>query len=150
MQLYCYYYITMLLLNSLKFIFKTSNDFQSYMWLFSIYDFVFFFFLYFCLACLFVILPSFRIILVCVIVYVLIVSYFLRRVSVFVVSVRLTEDWRASNRVLISLTLRSISGSVCMCVIMGDVIDLDRQIEQLRRCELIKENEVKALCAKAR
>uniref|UniRef100_A0A8C2JGZ4 Protein phosphatase 4 catalytic subunit n=1 Tax=Cyprinus carpio TaxID=7962 RepID=A0A8C2JGZ4_CYPCA len=33
---------------------------------------------------------------------------------------------------------------------MGDVIDLDRQIEQLRRCELIKENEVKALCAKAR
>ncbi|KTF85545.1 hypothetical protein cypCar_00019175 [Cyprinus carpio] len=37
-----------------------------------------------------------------------------------------------------------------MCVMMGDVIDLDRQIEQLRRCELIKENEVKALCAKAR
>lgn len=33
---------------------------------------------------------------------------------------------------------------------MGDVIDLDRQIEQLRRCELIRENEVKALCAKAR
>uniref|UniRef100_A0A8C2HN28 Uncharacterized protein n=1 Tax=Cyprinus carpio TaxID=7962 RepID=A0A8C2HN28_CYPCA len=33
---------------------------------------------------------------------------------------------------------------------MGDVIDLDRQIEQLRHCELIKENEVKALCAKAR
>merc|ERR1711881_662775 len=28
--------------------------------------------------------------------------------------------------------------------------DLDRQIEQLRRCEIIKENEVKALCAKAR
>lgn len=25
-----------------------------------------------------------------------------------------------------------------------------RQIEQLRRCEIIKENEVKALCAKAR
>uniref|UniRef100_A0A9J7XXB8 Serine/threonine-protein phosphatase n=1 Tax=Cyprinus carpio carpio TaxID=630221 RepID=A0A9J7XXB8_CYPCA len=37
-----------------------------------------------------------------------------------------------------------------MCVMMGDVIDLDRQIEQLRHCELIKENEVKALCAKAR
>uniref|UniRef100_A0A672Z1Q9 Serine/threonine-protein phosphatase n=1 Tax=Sphaeramia orbicularis TaxID=375764 RepID=A0A672Z1Q9_9TELE len=33
---------------------------------------------------------------------------------------------------------------------MGDISDLDRQIEQLRRCELIKENEVKALCAKAR
>jgi hypothetical protein len=28
--------------------------------------------------------------------------------------------------------------------------DLDRQIEQLRNCEFIKENEVKALCAKAR
>uniref|UniRef100_A0A672KE31 protein-serine/threonine phosphatase n=1 Tax=Sinocyclocheilus grahami TaxID=75366 RepID=A0A672KE31_SINGR len=33
---------------------------------------------------------------------------------------------------------------------MGDMSDLDRQIDQLRRCELIKENEVKALCAKAR
>eukprot|EP01088_Endostelium_zonatum_P008954 TRINITY_DN22139_c0_g1_i1.p1 TRINITY_DN22139_c0_g1~~TRINITY_DN22139_c0_g1_i1.p1 ORF type:complete len:317 (-),score=64.94 TRINITY_DN22139_c0_g1_i1:37-951(-) len=28
--------------------------------------------------------------------------------------------------------------------------DIDRQIEQLRRCETIKEHEVKALCAKAR
>jgi hypothetical protein len=28
--------------------------------------------------------------------------------------------------------------------------DLDRQIEQLKRCEIIKESEVKALCAKAR
>lgn len=28
--------------------------------------------------------------------------------------------------------------------------DLDRQIEQLRRCEIIREAEVKALCAKAR
>ena len=28
--------------------------------------------------------------------------------------------------------------------------DLDRQIEQLRRCEYIKESEVKALCQKAR
>nr|XP_061811710.1 serine/threonine-protein phosphatase 4 catalytic subunit B isoform X2 [Nerophis lumbriciformis] len=37
-----------------------------------------------------------------------------------------------------------------MCVTMGDISDLDRQIDQLRRCELIKENEVKALCAKAR
>uniref|UniRef100_A0A8D2JR85 Protein phosphatase 4 catalytic subunit n=1 Tax=Sciurus vulgaris TaxID=55149 RepID=A0A8D2JR85_SCIVU len=33
---------------------------------------------------------------------------------------------------------------------MAEVSDLDRQIEQLRRCELIKESEVKALCAKAR
>ncbi|NWJ04805.1 PP4C phosphatase, partial [Crypturellus undulatus] len=33
---------------------------------------------------------------------------------------------------------------------MGEPSDLDRQIEQLRRCELIKESEVKALCAKAR
>jgi hypothetical protein len=28
--------------------------------------------------------------------------------------------------------------------------DLDRQIAQLKRCEIIKESEVKALCAKAR
>ena len=33
---------------------------------------------------------------------------------------------------------------------MAEISDLDRQIEQLRRCELIKESEVKALCAKAR
>ncbi|CAN8016498.1 unnamed protein product, partial [Ixodes persulcatus] len=33
---------------------------------------------------------------------------------------------------------------------MGDCSDLDRQIEQLRRCEIIKESEVKSLCAKAR
>merc|ERR1711928_120947 len=31
-----------------------------------------------------------------------------------------------------------------------EMSDLDRQIEQLRRCEIIKESEVKALCAKAR
>jgi serine/threonine-protein phosphatase 4 catalytic subunit len=28
--------------------------------------------------------------------------------------------------------------------------DLDRQIEQLKNCQIIKESEVKALCAKAR
>lgn len=28
--------------------------------------------------------------------------------------------------------------------------ELDRQIEQLKNCEIIKESEVKALCAKAR
>ncbi|XP_043853771.1 LOW QUALITY PROTEIN: serine/threonine-protein phosphatase 4 catalytic subunit-like [Dromiciops gliroides] len=33
---------------------------------------------------------------------------------------------------------------------MAEISDLARQIEQLRRCELIKECEVKALCAKAR
>ena len=33
---------------------------------------------------------------------------------------------------------------------MTDISDLDRQIEQLRRCEVIKESEVKALCGKAR
>lgn len=33
---------------------------------------------------------------------------------------------------------------------MGDTSDLDRQIEQLKRCEIIREAEVKALCAKAR
>lgn len=33
---------------------------------------------------------------------------------------------------------------------MSETSDLDRQIEQLKRCEIIKESEVKALCAKAR
>ena len=33
---------------------------------------------------------------------------------------------------------------------MTDTSDLDRQIEQLKRCEIITEAEVKALCAKAR
>jgi len=33
---------------------------------------------------------------------------------------------------------------------MSDLSDLDRQLEQLRRCELIKESEVKMLCTKAR
>ncbi|KAK0075589.1 hypothetical protein PV325_006676 [Microctonus aethiopoides] len=33
---------------------------------------------------------------------------------------------------------------------MADASDLDRQIEQLKKCEIIKEAEVKALCAKAR
>ena len=33
---------------------------------------------------------------------------------------------------------------------MAGASGLDRQIEQLRRCEYIKEAEVKALCAKAR
>jgi len=33
---------------------------------------------------------------------------------------------------------------------MGDCSDLDRQIEQLRKCEIITEQEVKSLCAKAR
>lgn len=33
---------------------------------------------------------------------------------------------------------------------MSEHSDLDRQIEQLKRCEIIKENEVKVLCAKAR
>lgn len=33
---------------------------------------------------------------------------------------------------------------------MSATSDLDRQIEQLRKCELIKESEVKSLCVKAR
>ena len=33
---------------------------------------------------------------------------------------------------------------------MTDSSDLDRQIEQLKKCEIITEAEVKALCAKAR
>ena len=37
---------------------------------------------------------------------------------------------------------------VCMCHCV--CVCVCRQIEQLRRCEIIKESEVKALCAKAR
>lgn len=33
---------------------------------------------------------------------------------------------------------------------MEDVHNLDKQIEQLKRCEIITESQVKALCAKAR
>ena len=33
---------------------------------------------------------------------------------------------------------------------MNELSDLDKQIEQLRKCEVIKENDVKSLCAKAR
>lgn len=33
---------------------------------------------------------------------------------------------------------------------MSSTSDLDRQIEQLKRCEYLKESEVKALCTKAR
>lgn len=33
---------------------------------------------------------------------------------------------------------------------MADSSDLDRQIEQLKKCEIISEAEVKALCGKAR
>lgn len=33
---------------------------------------------------------------------------------------------------------------------MADHSNLDRQIEQLKQCEIIKENEVKMLCARAR
>ena len=31
-----------------------------------------------------------------------------------------------------------------------EMSDLDQQIEQLRKCEIIKESDVKNLCAKAR
>ena len=44
------------------------------------------------------------------------------------------------------LNVRHCSGLIKM----NDTSDLDRQIEQLKRCEIIKESEVKALCAKAR
>ena len=33
---------------------------------------------------------------------------------------------------------------------MASTSDLDNQIERLKRCELIKESEVKALCQKAK
>ena len=35
-------------------------------------------------------------------------------------------------------------------MLQSSTSSLDRQIEQLRRCEFLKESEVKALCAKAR
>lgn len=44
----------------------------------------------------------------------------------------------------------SANNSVYILATMTDISDLDRQIEQLKRCEIIKESEVKALCAKAR
>jgi hypothetical protein len=43
-----------------------------------------------------------------------------------------------------------LCSSLNFCGEMSDYSDLDRQIETLKRCEIIKENEVKALCAKAR
>ena len=46
--------------------------------------------------------------------------------------------------------LTAASASPCQVRTMAGTSDLDRQIEQLRRCEYIKEAEVKALCAKAR
>ena len=40
---------------------------------------------------------------------------------------------------------------VLICIKMSqDTSDLDQQIEQLKQCQIIKESEVKALCAKAR
>jgi len=46
--------------------------------------------------------------------------------------------------------LIQIRNNLIYILIKNMASDLDRQIEQLRRCELIKESEVKALCAKAR
>lgn len=43
-----------------------------------------------------------------------------------------------------------LSYSQVYTIKMSDSSDLDRQIEQLKKCEIIKESEVKALCAKAR
>ena len=41
-------------------------------------------------------------------------------------------------------------GLKIQAVFPENMSDLDRQIEQLRRCEIIKESEVKSLCSKAR
>ncbi|KAL3892856.1 MAG: hypothetical protein SGPRY_014717, partial [Prymnesium sp.] len=62
------------------------------------------------------------------------------------------RGWRPPLRLLrvaragagVDLTLASSAPPAAMSS------DLDRQIEQLKRCEYIKEPEVKALCAKAR
>lgn len=49
----------------------------------------------------------------------------------------------------ICLTVTSFIHSETSAILMI-VLCIFRQIEQLRRCEVIKESEVKALCAKAR
>ena len=54
--------------------------------------------------------------------------------------------WSCCIPSLLRLYLVSVSPSINM----SDSSDLDRQIEQLKKCEIIKESEVKALCAKAR
>jgi hypothetical protein len=43
-----------------------------------------------------------------------------------------------------------LCGAWCGARVQSSSSSLDRQIEQLRRCEFLKESEVKALCAKAR
>jgi len=48
------------------------------------------------------------------------------------------------------LLLKMIQTSNNMHVYTGSSNDLDRQIEQLRQCEIITEQEVKTLCCKAR
>lgn len=65
------------------------------------------------------------------------------------------SDWRAPLRFSQETPVRSGGGGgpdsdPRRGWAMAEISDLDRQIEQLRRCELIKESEVKALCAKAR
>lgn len=54
------------------------------------------------------------------------------------------------NDLIVILHFRQISIASQHPLTMTDSSDLDRQIEQLKKCEIIREPEVKALCAKAR
>lgn len=54
------------------------------------------------------------------------------------------------SHIHIHIRIHSGGGRCLSTGTMSSTSDLDRQIEQLRQCELIKESEVKSLCAKAR
>jgi hypothetical protein len=56
----------------------------------------------------------------------------------------------ANNAGGLTVSSAASSGSGVLASATAGISDLDRQIEQLRRCEIIKESEVKALCSKAR
>ena len=62
--------------------------------------------------------------------------------------------WMLSNCSLFSkFSFRQPTNFILISVLietMTDISDLDHQIEQLRKCEVIKESDVKNLCAKAR
>ena len=62
--------------------------------------------------------------------------------------------WMLSNCSLFSkFSCRQPTNFILISVLietMTDISDLDHQIEQLRKCEVIKESDVKNLCAKAR
>lgn len=46
--------------------------------------------------------------------------------------------------------IEAFAPSRSCCLAMSSVSDLDEQIERLKKCEYLKESEVKSLCDKAR